>query len=85
MKAEDVFGISGRGTVVTGKVLSGEIHVGDEVRFMSTKGKSMECHVTGIEMFQKVVSAAKAGEDVGLLLRGLKQGDIEVGTRIELV
>lgn len=85
MKVEDVFGISGRGTVVTGKVASGEIHIGDEVRFMSKKGKPIQCHVTGIEMFKKVVNAAKAGENVGLLLRGVKGEDIEAGATIEIV
>jgi translation elongation factor EF-G len=85
MKAEDVFTISGRGTVVIGRIASGEIHVGDEVRLMSKKGKPIQCHVTGIEMFKKVVNVAKAGEDVGLLLRGVKGEDIEVGTTIEMV
>jgi translation elongation factor EF-G len=85
MKVEDIFSISGRGTVVTGRVAEGEIHIGDEVRLMSKTGATIQSAVVGIEMFKKVVKVAKAGEDVGLLLRGVKGEDIQVGTTIEIV
>ncbi|MEO8360534.1 MAG: EF-Tu/IF-2/RF-3 family GTPase [Vicinamibacteria bacterium] len=85
MKVEDIFTISGRGTVVTGQIASGDIRIGDEVSFVSTKGVSMKSNITGIEMFQKVVDVAKAGDRVGLLLRGVRLNDIPAGTTIESV
>jgi len=84
-RVEDVFSISGRGTVVTGRVASGEIRVGDEVAFTSPKGKAMTCAVIGVEMFRKVLDVAKAGDTVGLLLRGVKREDIATGTDLEAV
>lgn len=83
LRVEDVFTISGRGTVVTGLIASGEIKIGDQVRFTSPKGKAMQCAVVGVEMFRKIVNEAKAGDTVGLLLRGVKLDDLEVGTNIE--
>src|SRR5262245_53758664 len=65
---EDVFSISGRGTIVTGRVGSGEIRVGDEVRFRSAKGATVRCRVIGLEMMGKRPDVAKAGDSVGLLL-----------------
>lgn len=82
-KVEDVFSISGRGTVVTGRVASGEVRVGDEVCFRSATGASIKCRVNGIEMFRKVLDTARAGDDAGLLLAKVKREDIEVGTTIE--
>ena len=82
-KVEDVFSITRRGTVITGRVASGEIHVGDEVRFRSARGASVQCRVTGVEMLGKILDAARAGDHAGLLLSKVKPGDIEVGTVVE--
>ena len=84
MKIEDVFTISGRGTVVTGNIASGEIRIGDAVRIVSGDGTAIETNVTGIEMFRKIVNEAKAGDNVGLLLRGVKQKEVQAGATIEL-
>ena len=82
MKCEDVFTIQGRGTVVTGRITSGEIHVGDEVLVMSKKGAPIKCAVIGVEMVGKVVKVAHAGDDAGLLLRAVTWDQIEAGTTI---
>ena len=76
---EDVFSISGRGTVVTGRIESGQLKVGDEVETIgmtSAHIKSQKTSVTGIEMFNKSMDVADAGENVGALLRGLKRTDV---------
>ena len=72
---EDVFIITGRGTVVTGRVDSGEVHVGDTV----TINGSMTTEVTGIEMFRKTLDYAKAGDNCGILLKGITRDDIHKG------
>jgi elongation factor Tu len=81
---EDVFTITGRGTVVTGKVSSGSARVGDSVTFRSQKGSHVTCRITGIEMFRKIVDEARSGDTVGLVLSGkLSREDIPLGARIE--
>ena len=79
MPVEDVFWIKGRGTVVTGRVKQGSIHVGDPVEIIGLQGKSLISVCTGIEMFHKVLDEGKAGDNLGLLLRGIEQKDVERG------
>ncbi len=76
---EDVFSISGRGTVVTGRVEKGIIKIGDEVEIVGIRDNSVKTICTGIEMFRKLLDEARAGENVGILLRGIKREDIERG------
>lgn len=83
LEVEDVFSITGRGTVVTGRISSGEVRVGDEVRFQSSKGTVTRTRVVGVEMFRKVVDAAKTGDDVGLLLAKVGRDDVARGAVIE--
>jgi elongation factor Tu len=78
MPIEGVFTISGRGTVATGRIESGRIKVGDEIELIGL-GKSFKTTVTGVEMFQKTLNEGLAGDNVGLLLRGIKKEDIERG------
>jgi elongation factor Tu len=78
MPVEDVFSISGRGTVGTGRVESGTIKVGDEVERVGIK-ETRKCVVTGVEMFRKTLDRAEAGDNVGLLLRGIEKTDLERG------
>lgn len=78
MPVEDVFSISGRGTVATGRVERGVIKVGDKLQLVGLRD-TRETVVTGIEMFNKSMDEARAGENVGLLLRGLEKNDIERG------
>jgi elongation factor Tu len=79
MPIEDVFTITGRGTVVTGKVDRGVLKVNETVEIVGIKEKSTTTTVTGIEMFRKLLDTAEAGENVGLLLRGIKREDVERG------
>ncbi|MCF8570223.1 elongation factor Tu [Gordonia sp. HY002] len=79
MPVEDVFTITGRGTVVTGRVERGEINVNAEVEIVGIREKSTKTTVTGIEMFHKLLDSAQAGDNAGLLLRGLKREDVERG------
>ncbi|WP_159622911.1 elongation factor Tu [Ruania rhizosphaerae] len=78
MPIEDVFTITGRGTVVTGRVERGQLKVNDEVEIVGIR-ESQKTTVTGIEMFRKLLDTADAGENVGLLLRGTKREDVERG------
>ena len=78
MPVEDVFTITGRGTVITGKVERGTVNVNDEVEIVGIRDKQ-KTTVTGIEMFRKLLDYAEAGENVGLLLRGTKREDVERG------
>jgi elongation factor Tu len=75
---EDVFSISGRGTVVTGRVERGIVNVGDAVEIVGIK-ETTESTCTGVEMFRKLLDEGRAGENVGVLLRGVKREDIERG------
>ncbi|GIH12233.1 elongation factor Tu [Rugosimonospora africana] len=79
MPIEDVFTITGRGTVVTGRCERGILKPNEEVEIVGIKPKSMRTVVTGIEMFRKLLDEARAGENVGLLLRGIKREDVERG------
>jgi elongation factor Tu len=79
MPIEDVFTITGRGTVVTGRAERGVLKPNEEVEIVGIKEKSMKTTCTGIEMFRKVLDEARAGENVGLLLRGIKREDVERG------
>jgi elongation factor Tu len=79
MAIEDVFSIEGRGTVATGRVERGVIKVGEEVELIGLKEAATKTTVTGVEMFRKEMKEAKAGENVGCLLRGMKRDDIERG------
>ena len=78
MPIEGVFTISGRGTVATGRIESGKVKIGDEVELIGL-GKSFKTTATGVEMFQKTLNEGLAGDNVGLLLRGIKKEDIERG------
>ena len=78
MPIEDVFSISGRGTVVTGRIERGKIKVGEEVEIVGLR-ETQKTVVTGVEMFRKTLDEGMAGDNVGLLLRGLKREDVERG------
>ncbi|XP_048434795.1 elongation factor Tu, chloroplastic-like [Pyrus x bretschneideri] len=75
LAVEDVFSITGRGTVVTGRVERGKVKVGDSVDIVGLR-ETRSTTVTGVEMFQKTLDEAMAGDNVGLLLRGIQKGDI---------
>ncbi|GAA1084799.1 elongation factor Tu [Tsukamurella strandjordii] len=79
MPVEDVFTITGRGTVVTGRVERGIVNVNEEVEIVGIREKSTKTTVTGIEMFRKLLDSGQAGDNVGLLVRGLKREDVERG------
>ncbi len=78
MPVEDVFSISGRGTVVTGRVERGKVKVGEEVAIVGFRDTSKTV-VTGVEMFRKILDEGQAGDNIGVLLRGLKREDVERG------
>ncbi|KZY73200.1 EF-Tu/IF-2/RF-3 family GTPase, partial [Oleiphilus sp. HI0067] len=78
MPVEDVFSISGRGTVVTGRVERGIITVGDEIEIIGIR-ETQTTTCTGVEMFRKLLDEGRAGENVGVLLRGTKRDDVERG------
>jgi elongation factor Tu len=78
MPIEDVFSISGRGTVVTGRVERGIVKVGEEVEIVGLKA-TVKTTVTGVEMFRKLLDQGQAGDNVGVLLRGTKREDVERG------
>jgi elongation factor Tu len=78
MPVEDVFSITGRGTVVTGRVEQGVVHTGDEVEIVGIKPTS-KTTVTGVEMFRKILDEGQAGDNVGCLLRGTGKDDVERG------
>ena len=78
MPVEDVFSISGRGTVVTGRVERGKVKVGEEVEIVGFRDTSKTV-VTGVEMFRKILDEGQAGDNIGVLLRGLKREDVERG------
>lgn len=79
MPIEDVFTITGRGTVVTGRVERGVVNVNEEVEIVGIKEKSTKTTVTGVEMFRKLLDQGMAGDNVGLLVRGIKREDVERG------
>ncbi len=79
MPVEDVFSIKGRGTVVTGRVERGQIEVGDEAEIVGLRDRSMSTVVTGVEMFHKTLEEGQAGDNIGLLLRGIDRDEVERG------
>jgi len=79
MPVEDVFTITGRGTVATGRVERGVLHLSDEVEIVGIKEETQKTVVTGIEMFRKLLDEAQAGDNIGALLRGIQRTDIERG------
>jgi elongation factor Tu len=79
MPVEDVFTITGRGTVITGRIERGIVKVNEEVEIIGIRETSQKSTVTGVEMFRKLLDEGQAGENVGLLLRGTKREDIERG------
>ena len=79
MPIEDVFTITGRGTVATGRVERGVLHIGDEVEIVGIKDETKKTVVTGIEMFRKLLDEAQAGDNIGALLRGIQRTEIERG------
>ena len=79
MPVEDVFSITGRGTVATGRVERGVLHVSDEVQLVGLHSESKKYVVTGIEMFHKLLDEAQAGDNIGALLRGIQRTEIERG------
>ena len=78
MPVEDIFSISGRGTVVTGRIEQGKVKIGDEIEIVGIRATQKKV-VTGVEMFKKLLDAGEAGDNVGLLLRGTERKDVERG------
>ena len=78
MPIEDVFSITGRGTVATGRIETGRVKVGDETELLGL-GEDKKCVVTGVEMFRKILDEGEAGDNVGLLLRGIDKQDVKRG------
>ena len=79
MPVEDVFSITGRGTVATGRIEAGIIHTSDEVQIIGLGAEAMKSVVTGVEMFRKILDEGQAGDNVGLLLRGIDKNEIKRG------
>lgn len=79
MSVEDVFSITGRGTVATGRIETGKIHTGDPVQIVGLSEEKMKSVVTGVEMFRKILDDGQAGDNVGLLLRGIDKEQIKRG------
>ncbi len=79
MPVEDVFSITGRGTVATGRIEQGVVHTGDTVEIVGIKEKTDQTVITGVEMFRKILDEGQAGDNVGCLLRGTKREEIERG------
>jgi elongation factor Tu len=79
MPVEDVFTITGRGTVITGRIERGIVKINEEVEIIGIRDTSQKTTVTGVEMFRKLLDEGQAGENVGLLLRGTKREDVERG------
>jgi elongation factor Tu len=79
MPVEDVFSITGRGTVATGRIETGKVHTGDEVELIGLGAEGRKTIVTGVEMFRKILDDGEAGDNVGLLLRGVDKKEIRRG------
>lgn len=79
MPIEDIFSITGRGTVVTGRIETGTIHVNDPAEIVGFSDKPKQTVVTGVEMFRKLLEQGEAGDNVGLLLRGIDKKDVRRG------
>ena len=79
MPIEDVFSITGRGTVATGRIETGVVHTGDPVDIIGMGAEKLKSTVTGVEMFRKILDEGEAGDNVGLLLRGIDKNEIRLG------
>ncbi|HNA43512.1 MAG TPA: EF-Tu/IF-2/RF-3 family GTPase, partial [Solirubrobacterales bacterium] len=79
MPVEDIFSITGRGTVATGRIEQGIVNTGDEVEIVGIHDKTETTTITGVEMFRKILDEGRAGDNVGCLLRGTKREEIERG------
>jgi elongation factor Tu len=79
MPVEDVFSITGRGTVATGRIETGKIHTGDEIEVIGLGAENRKTICTGVEMFRKILDDGQAGDNVGLLLRGVDKKEIKRG------
>ena len=79
MPVEDVFSITGRGTVATGRIETGVVHTGDEVQIIGLGAENLKSVVTGVDMFRKILDEGQAGDNVGLLLRGIDKNEIKRG------
>jgi len=79
MPVEDVFTITGRGTVATGRVERGQVKTGEEIEIIGMKAETKKSVVTGVEMFRKILDSGQAGDNIGLLLRGVERKEIERG------
>ncbi len=79
MPVEDVFSITGRGTVATGRIEQGVVNTGDTIEIVGIKTETYKTVVTGVEMFRKILDQGQAGDNVGCLLRGIKREEIERG------
>ena len=79
MPVEDVFSITGRGTVATGRIETGVVHTGDEVQIIGLGAENLKSVVTGVEMFRKILDEGQAGDNVGLLLRGIDKNESKRG------
>jgi elongation factor Tu len=79
MPVEDIFSIKGRGTVITGRIESGTLKVGDEVQITSQSGIKKTAVVAGLEIFRKQLAEAKAGDNVGVLLKDIARNDVQRG------
>ena len=79
MPIEDIFSITGRGTVATGRVERGQLNLNDEVEIVGLSDETRKVVVTGIEMFRKLLDYAEAGDNIGALLRGVARDEIERG------
>jgi elongation factor Tu len=79
MPVEDVFSITGRGTVATGRIETGKIHTGDEIEVIGLGAEGRKTVCTGVEMFRKILDDGQAGDNVGLLLRGVDKKEIKRG------
>ena len=79
MPVEDIFSITGRGTVATGRIETGVVHTGDEVEIIGLGAEKLKSVVTGVEMFRKILDEGEAGDNVGLLLRGIDKAEVKRG------
>jgi elongation factor Tu len=79
MPVEDIFSITGRGTVVTGRIERGQVEVGQEIDIVGIEEEKMTSTVTGIEMFNKTLDSGEAGDNAGILLRGIKKDEVSRG------
>ena len=82
MEIEDIFTITGRGTVVVGKIMAGDLRINDRVKIQRNGTIVMEVDVIGIEMFRKTLNYAKVGDSIGVLLKGVNKNDLKRGDKL---